>query len=167
MHFYSHDYNNGLKLMEHSWLGNTFVNAVCSELVDTPNRLVWCGIIRTSFQTLKKKTICMVSWNRVTKKGVSQKTRMTISIGKTIRSSSTTTRNNCSIWERLNRRRMVGLKSSRSSRINGRKTHSRLSTHINPSQSRGGFFFVNFSLCNGNFFILRVLTHGENIQAFQ
>lgn len=30
MHFYSHDYNNGLKLMEHSWLGNTFVNAVCS-----------------------------------------------------------------------------------------------------------------------------------------
>ena len=28
LRFYSHHYNNGLKLMEHSWVGNNFVNAV-------------------------------------------------------------------------------------------------------------------------------------------
>lgn len=41
--FYSHDYSNGLKLMEHSWVGNCFVNAVLSKLDDTPMRVAWMG----------------------------------------------------------------------------------------------------------------------------
>lgn len=40
---YSHDYNNGLKLMEHSWLGNAFVNAVCTQLWKRPQNVAWIG----------------------------------------------------------------------------------------------------------------------------
>jgi len=40
---YSHDYDNGLKLMEHSWLGNDFVSAVESLLTEKPQHLVWAG----------------------------------------------------------------------------------------------------------------------------
>lgn len=40
---YSHDYGNGLKLMEHSWIGNNFVNAVLANLDGTPQRLAWIG----------------------------------------------------------------------------------------------------------------------------
>ena len=44
---YSHNYDDGLKLMEHSWIGNEFVGAVMTLL--SPNNLwhkmpiVWCG----------------------------------------------------------------------------------------------------------------------------
>lgn len=44
MHFYSHVYGSGLKLMEHSYVGNGFVQAV--ELVlalDGAQRVVWAG----------------------------------------------------------------------------------------------------------------------------
>jgi hypothetical protein len=40
---YSHEYNNGLKLMEHSWLGNEFVTTFESLLAETPQRVVWAG----------------------------------------------------------------------------------------------------------------------------
>lgn len=40
---YSHDYGNGLKLMEHSWVGNDFVNAVLRQLDGAPKRLAWVG----------------------------------------------------------------------------------------------------------------------------
>lgn len=40
---YSHDFDNGLKLMEHSWIGNNFVNAVLHEIVDEPTRVAWIG----------------------------------------------------------------------------------------------------------------------------
>ena len=40
---YSHDYDSGLKLMEHSWVGNDFVNAVLGVLDQTPQRLAWVG----------------------------------------------------------------------------------------------------------------------------
>lgn len=40
---YSHDYNNGLKLMEHSWLANDFVRTFESLLAETPQRVVWAG----------------------------------------------------------------------------------------------------------------------------
>lgn len=43
----AHDYGNGLKLMEHSWLGNKFVNTVISLLSPGGTwyrtRLVWAG----------------------------------------------------------------------------------------------------------------------------
>lgn len=40
----SHDYDNGLKLMEHSWLGNAFVQAFEIMLaLDGPKRVVWAG----------------------------------------------------------------------------------------------------------------------------
>lgn len=40
---YSHDYDNGLKLMEHSWIGNNFVNAVIQNIDGKPQRLAWLG----------------------------------------------------------------------------------------------------------------------------
>ena len=46
-HLYSHDYGNGLKLMEHSYIGNNFVNTIESLLAPGgewyKNRLVWAG----------------------------------------------------------------------------------------------------------------------------
>ena len=41
--FYSWDFNNGLKLMEHSWVGGYLVSAVCKYLFQNPQRVVWCG----------------------------------------------------------------------------------------------------------------------------
>ena len=40
---YSHDYNNGLKLMEHSYIGNNFVNTIENLLFENPCNLVWAG----------------------------------------------------------------------------------------------------------------------------
>lgn len=41
--WYSHDYGNGLKLMEHSWIDNNFVAEVEHYLLNNPQRLVWEG----------------------------------------------------------------------------------------------------------------------------
>lgn len=41
--FYTWDYGNGLKLMEHSWVGGYLVSAVCRFLFKNPQRIVWCG----------------------------------------------------------------------------------------------------------------------------
>ena len=40
---YSHDFHNGLKLTEHSYVGNNFVNVVANEIIDNPAQLYWCG----------------------------------------------------------------------------------------------------------------------------
>lgn len=40
---YSHDFGNGLKLMEHSYIDNNFVNVVANELVENPAQLYWMG----------------------------------------------------------------------------------------------------------------------------
>lgn len=40
---YSHDYDNGLKLMEHSYIGNDFVNAVLTLIWENPVRMAWIG----------------------------------------------------------------------------------------------------------------------------
>lgn len=40
---YSHEYNNGLKMMEHSYLGNDFVNAVLRKIDHQPMRIAWMG----------------------------------------------------------------------------------------------------------------------------
>ena len=40
---YSHQYGSGLKLMEHSWIGNDFVNAVYFKILDKPRRIAWIG----------------------------------------------------------------------------------------------------------------------------
>lgn len=40
---YSHEYDNGLKLMEHSYIGNDFVNAVLTEIWRSPARVAWIG----------------------------------------------------------------------------------------------------------------------------
>lgn len=41
--FYSHDYDNGLKLTEHSWVGNNFINAFCSKILHNPMYVAWVG----------------------------------------------------------------------------------------------------------------------------
>lgn len=40
---YSHSFNNGLKLMEHSWVGNNFVSAIERLIFQNPTRIVWAG----------------------------------------------------------------------------------------------------------------------------
>jgi hypothetical protein len=40
---YSHDYGEGLKLMEHSWIGNPFVLAFEGLIYKNPQRVVWAG----------------------------------------------------------------------------------------------------------------------------
>ena len=40
---YSHDYDNGLKLMEHSYIGNNFVGAVLSLIWKHPMKVAWIG----------------------------------------------------------------------------------------------------------------------------
>ena len=40
---YSHFYDNGLKLMEHSYIGNDFVNAVCTQIWHKPTVVAWIG----------------------------------------------------------------------------------------------------------------------------
>ena len=39
----SHDFDNGLKLMEHSWIGNNFVNVILAQIRSNPKRIVWMG----------------------------------------------------------------------------------------------------------------------------
>lgn len=40
---YPFDYDNGLKLTEHSWIGNYFVNAALSFIKDRPSMVAWIG----------------------------------------------------------------------------------------------------------------------------
>ena len=44
---YSHDFDNGLKLMEHSWIGNNFVGAVMNLMLKGgewfKKRIIWSG----------------------------------------------------------------------------------------------------------------------------
>ena len=40
---YSHDYGDGLKLMEHSYITNDFVSTFENQLVDKPQRVAWAG----------------------------------------------------------------------------------------------------------------------------
>lgn len=40
---YSHDFDEGIKLTEHSYVDNDFVNVVANEIVDNPAQLYWCG----------------------------------------------------------------------------------------------------------------------------
>lgn len=60
-YLYSHDYDNGLKLMEHSYIGNNFVGAIESLLLPTgawyKNRIVWAGDYADSEQsTINEET---------------------------------------------------------------------------------------------------------------
>ena len=41
--FYALDYDNGLKLTEHSYCGNHFVETVMAQLLNKPGRLAWLG----------------------------------------------------------------------------------------------------------------------------
>ena len=59
---------NGSKLMEHSWMGNDFVNCVENQLIDKPKRLVWSGDYadNENYKTLDKdevKTILKLDSN--------------------------------------------------------------------------------------------------------
>ena len=41
--FYALDYDNGLKLTEHSYCGNHFVETIMAQLLNKPGRLAWMG----------------------------------------------------------------------------------------------------------------------------
>lgn len=38
-----HNYGNGAKLMEHSYIGNRFVETICNEILEHPMRVAWVG----------------------------------------------------------------------------------------------------------------------------
>jgi len=40
---YSHDFDSGLKLMEHSWVENPFVKTFESLILNNPQHIVWAG----------------------------------------------------------------------------------------------------------------------------
>ena len=46
----SHAYDNGLKLMEHSYIGNNFVNAALTLIWKTPTRVAWIGDYSDEFR---------------------------------------------------------------------------------------------------------------------
>lgn len=41
--FHSYYSTNGLKLMEHSWFLNDFVNEVCKKILNNPSQVAWVG----------------------------------------------------------------------------------------------------------------------------
>lgn len=43
MRFNSFDFDNGMKIMEHSWIGNNFVNAVMYKIKNEACRIAWVG----------------------------------------------------------------------------------------------------------------------------
>lgn len=52
----SWDYDNGLKLMEHSWIGNKFVRAFESLIFKNPQRVIWGGDYADHCSGLKSNT---------------------------------------------------------------------------------------------------------------
>ena len=40
---YTHHYSDGLKLMEHSYIGNATMNAVLGQILHHPQRIAWIG----------------------------------------------------------------------------------------------------------------------------
>lgn len=42
-YYYSHEYDNGLKLMEHSYISNYFVESIVKRLLNNPMRVAWVG----------------------------------------------------------------------------------------------------------------------------
>ena len=66
---YAHDFKNALKLTEHSWVGNNFVNIVCNDIIDKPARIIWLGDYTETydapegFPSAKYKTL-MNCWSR-------------------------------------------------------------------------------------------------------
>lgn len=69
---YAHEYDNGLKLMEHSYLGNGFCNAVLSQIFRKPMRIAWMGDYalddwngREPYQRAVSKLKFTKTWGRV------------------------------------------------------------------------------------------------------
>jgi len=67
---YSHDYDNGLKLMEHSWIGNNFVGVVEDLIAEGGawhgDRIVWAGDYADNEKNRKNNLFSMTD----TKKGL-------------------------------------------------------------------------------------------------
>jgi len=63
--FSSHEYNSGLKLMEHSWIGNDFVNAVITQLWNHPMRVAWIGdYSKDPYEDAYAEKICKTKFQR-------------------------------------------------------------------------------------------------------
>ena len=60
--YYAHDYDNGLKLTEHSYIGNNFVETVIAQLYNNPGRLFWCGDYANKDDFLDEE-----DWNQIRK----------------------------------------------------------------------------------------------------
>jgi len=64
---YSHEYDNGLKLMEHSWIGNGFVGIVEDLIAEggawNGDRIVWAGDYADEDKGRKNNLYSIVSGN--------------------------------------------------------------------------------------------------------
>ena len=68
---YSHDFGNGLKLMEHSYIDNNFVNVVANNLVENPAQLYWVGDYAEVNDFVSPSMFDRIygyAWNRKTKR---------------------------------------------------------------------------------------------------
>ena len=73
-YLYSHEYDNGLKLMEHSYIGNAFVNAVQSQILDNPMQVAWIGDysrdrFHDPYESILPRKKFLRIWNRCWKDG--------------------------------------------------------------------------------------------------
>ena len=63
-HVYSHDYDSGLKLMEHSWKDNKFVAVVANLIAHggawCGNRIVWAGDYARPEQGTDENLFCLI-----------------------------------------------------------------------------------------------------------
>jgi hypothetical protein len=63
----SHNFDNGLKLTEHSYVGNDFVNVVANDLVENPAQLYWVGDYAEANDFISESMFNKVydyAWNR-------------------------------------------------------------------------------------------------------
>lgn len=65
---YSHDFDSGLKLMEHSWIENEFVKTFESLIHNNPQRVVWAGDYADECKGLKTNVYSRCSEKNQVKK---------------------------------------------------------------------------------------------------
>ena len=65
MSVYSHQFESGLKITEHSWIGNYMCNQVYNWILDNPSIVAWIGDY-AEFEMLNNKSyIDEKQWNRI------------------------------------------------------------------------------------------------------
>jgi hypothetical protein len=62
--FHPHEFDNGMKLTEHSWIGNTLLSAVMRHIYKNPTNLVWAGDYADPTKGRKNNTYTLCDNNK-------------------------------------------------------------------------------------------------------